>query len=270
MRLILLVVMAAACSGSGSKSASGTLDPAKGGTVGISDGSAVVVVGPGALAAPTQITVTSDSATPPAGLGVPVSGCFRFGPEGLQFQSPVTITLAVDGTRLPAGSALDQVFIATAPAGSSSFSALGTSASDASHVAAETSHFSVFCAVSPPVTDASIANDLGDLAAAPSDGPAQSDDLAMPSSSPSPSCSPYPTPPPSPPCTVMPPLNQPIQGCGWQMVCGQTITYQAICTGNLCYCYAGQMTQQFPQGTLCDSVDGGVNSALWDKCCYPK
>jgi hypothetical protein len=264
MRLILLLVVAVGCSGS--QSASGTLDPAKGGTVAMSDGSAVVVVAPGALSAPTQITVASDSATPPASLGVPVSGCFRFGPEGLQFQSPVTITLAVDGTRLPSGSTLDQVFIATAPAGSSSFSALVTSASDASHVAAETSHFSVFCAVAPPVTDASVPNDLAE----PSDGPGQPPDLTMPSTSPSPSCSPYPTPPPSPACSVTPPLNQPIQGCGWQMVCGSTLTYQAICTGNLCYCYAGQMTQQFPQGTLCNSVDGGVNSNLWDKCCFPK
>jgi hypothetical protein len=65
-----------------------------------------------------------------------------FGPEGLTFSRPVTLTFAVDPARLPTGRTASEVAIFLAPASSTSFTPLATRWVDATHVQAVTSHFS--------------------------------------------------------------------------------------------------------------------------------
>jgi hypothetical protein len=284
MRLLWLGtgLVLASCSQSGPQSTTGTIDPATGGTVAIADGSASVQISPGALAAPTVITITADPTMPPATLGTIASQTWRFGPEGLQFAKPVTITLAVDETKLPAGRTSSDVFIATSPGDVPSFTALPTTAVDALHVAAQTTHFSLLVALVPVAVDMAVALDGGpDLASG--DGPAgMSDALMTMSDGPTTmsdmatgpgGCQVSPSPTPQP-CQHGPLLNLPVQGCGWNTSCGATannhVVYQVYCNGTTCACQmdtgATNLTtvSTFPQGTSC-TTDGG---APWQTCCF--
>lgn len=128
--------------------ASSTLGP-DGGSVSTSNGTTVTVP-PGALGSARTITITpSPSTSGPAGATV-VGTPYVFGPEGLTFSSPVTVTLVYDPTLLPAGKSASDVTVFTAPLGSTTFTSLPTTPVDATHVSAPTTHFSVFV---PAVAD---------------------------------------------------------------------------------------------------------------------
>jgi hypothetical protein len=271
MRNSWLMVLVLGCSDGGPKSASGLIDPTTGGMVSIANGSAAVIVGPGALSTATRITITSDSTAVPTALGAPVSSCFLFQPEGQQFNHPVTITLAIDPAKLPQGRTIDDVFIATAPAGSPSFSALTTSVSDQTHVAAESAHFSLFCAVAPIAEDAAVPSDLAGEDLSASMDLAQTDQASGDLASPAPSCSPYPTPSPSPFC-MFGPVPSNFNGCGWLIQCGSaSIPYEVNCDTTTCSCYHNNVVvDSFPKGTYCDIQDGGTNTPAWERCCFPQ
>jgi hypothetical protein len=114
-----------------------------GGDVTTSDGSGVAIPS-GAL--PNTVTVTATPATgAPTPMAATVVGTpYTFGPEGQQFSSPVTVTLAFDPSKLPAGKTASDLVIFTAPAGSSNYVVLATTVADATHVSAKVSHFSTF------------------------------------------------------------------------------------------------------------------------------
>jgi hypothetical protein len=134
----------AACSSS-------TPPPSGGGTVGSNGGAvaagdaAAVDIPPGALGANTPITITPTTAAAPDATDE-VGTVYLFGPEGTQFEVPVTVTLAFDPTLLPTGDTSSDIEIFTAPAGTTTYSALATTIIDNTHVAAPTTHFSIFVA----------------------------------------------------------------------------------------------------------------------------
>jgi hypothetical protein len=82
---------------------------------------------------------------------------YEFGPEGQTFDFPAKVKLEVDVTRLPAGYSIADVVVQRAPVGSSAFELLPTRIIDATHVEADTLHFSVFV----PTLDATRGTDGG-------------------------------------------------------------------------------------------------------------
>jgi hypothetical protein len=114
---------------------------AAGGTVVASDGTKIEVPA-GALHTDTAITITpaADAPDPPAGT-VAVGQAYVFGPEGTTFAVPVTVTLAFDPAKVPTFS---DVVIMTAPVTATEYTSLATKVVDATHVSAETPHFSIF------------------------------------------------------------------------------------------------------------------------------
>ena len=72
-----------------------------GGTVTSADGRATLTIPAGALTTATEITI-SPAPAPPAGTGV-LGPAWQFGPEGLEFDVPVTLMLAYDATLIPDG-----------------------------------------------------------------------------------------------------------------------------------------------------------------------
>jgi hypothetical protein len=141
------------CTGSLQATSSGATSSvvgAQGGSVTLSGGTGVTVPA-GALPSNVTVTVTpSPSAPTPAGtvVGTP----YTFGPEGQKFSSPVTVTLAFDPSEIPAGSTAGDIVIYTAPAGTTSYTALPTSIVDSTHASALTTHFSTFVCVVPSAT----------------------------------------------------------------------------------------------------------------------
>ena len=122
--------------------ASALLTPEQGGTVQLPNGASVIIP-PGALDAPTTITITQIN--PPAdGNIIPVGPTIVLGPEGLTFESPVTVTLPVDG--IPATFTVADVVGLTAPAtgvGSNQYTVLfGPAPGNA--ISVQTTHFSQF------------------------------------------------------------------------------------------------------------------------------
>jgi hypothetical protein len=118
---------------------------APGGTVATSDGTSVSIP-PGALASNVTVTVTPTPGAAAPAKATEVGTPFTFGPEGQTFTVPVTVTLAFDPGKLTGGRSASDIVIFTAPAGSSSYTALGTQVVDATHVSAATTHFSTFVA----------------------------------------------------------------------------------------------------------------------------
>jgi hypothetical protein len=164
----VIVVSGWSCSSSdtangngGTEAVSAPIGPA-GGEVKTSDGSGVHVP-PGALGASADISVSSAPTAPtPAGylvLGAPI----LCGPEGQTFSQAVTVTLAYDPSKLPAGVTASRIVVQTAPAGSSAFTVLPTTVVDATHVSAQTTHFSVFEATIAP-NDVAPSSDAGVIA----------------------------------------------------------------------------------------------------------
>jgi hypothetical protein len=127
-----------------------------GGSVTTSDGSGVTVPS-GALSSNINITVQSDPGAPAIPRAwVAVGTAYLFGPEGEEFSRPVTVTLAIDPTRLPTGTTAHDVILLTSPAtGIPNYVSLVTTVVDATHVSAQTTHFSVLV---PAVGDAGMCN----------------------------------------------------------------------------------------------------------------
>jgi hypothetical protein len=74
---------------------------AQGGTVSLPGGGATLSVPPGALGNTQSISITTDpNASPPSGV-VALSPFYEFGPQGLTFSSPVTVTFAYSGSATP-------------------------------------------------------------------------------------------------------------------------------------------------------------------------
>jgi hypothetical protein len=146
----------AACSTSGGGSPSGqngtSIGPAGGGVT-ATDGSGVTVpAGAVAVGSSINVTVTADpgAPAPPADQWIAVGPAYLFGPEGQQFLRPVTVTLAFDPTRLPSGRTVNDVVLVTSPAtGAPSYASLATTVVDATHVSAQTTHFSIIMAAAP-------------------------------------------------------------------------------------------------------------------------
>jgi hypothetical protein len=115
-----------------------------GGSVAAGDGASVSIPS-GALTASTPITVSTSSAPSPDGT-VEVGTPYLFGPEGTQFAQPVTVTLAFDASLLPMGATTADVVVYTAPANTTDYQELATTLTDSGHVAAQTTHFSIFVA----------------------------------------------------------------------------------------------------------------------------
>jgi hypothetical protein len=123
-----------------------------GGEVTSNDGSGVEVP-EGAVPGDVDISVAPapDAPPPPAAVAEAVVGTpYVLGPSGLQFAKPVTIVLAFDPSKLPAGKSASDILVFTAPDGTSNYEPLKTKVRDASHVEAETTHFSIFVPTVPP------------------------------------------------------------------------------------------------------------------------
>jgi hypothetical protein len=128
---------------------------AKGGTVTTPSGNASVDIPEGALPGDTTISITPVTAPPPAGTDG-IGDAYVFGPEGLVFLKPVTVTLAYRTDAL-AGRDANRIVVYSAPVGTQQYAPLSTQPKDASHVAAIAMHFSVhIAAVDAPVDDASV------------------------------------------------------------------------------------------------------------------
>ncbi|HUB05894.1 MAG TPA: hypothetical protein VMB50_02780 [Myxococcales bacterium] len=111
---------------------------------------ASVSISAGILTAPITVTIQpAASSTPAPANTTVVGGSYVFGPEGQQFNAPVTVTLAFSSVLMPAGASASSVVIMTAPLGSSTYTPLPTTVVDSSHVSAQTTHFSVFVPTVP-------------------------------------------------------------------------------------------------------------------------
>ncbi|HVH46988.1 MAG TPA: hypothetical protein VM925_31810 [Labilithrix sp.] len=116
---------------------------AQGGAVTTTDGSGVEIPKD---AVPNDVDVSvapaSDVSAPPA--TEQVGDAYTLGPAGIQFAVPVTVVLAFDPAKLPAGKSAADIVVLTAPDGTTAFERLPTHLRDATHVTAETTHFSHF------------------------------------------------------------------------------------------------------------------------------
>jgi ZU5 domain len=138
-----IALMLASCSSS-PKTTSNMITPS-GGTVQMSDGTAVNIPA-GALTQTTQITVGNEPNSVSITDEVLVGSVYRFGPEGTQFATPVTVTLDYDPSKLPTGDTSTDIVIMTAAVGSSDFQPMTTTIVDDTHVSTTTTHFSDFVA----------------------------------------------------------------------------------------------------------------------------
>ncbi|HZS41956.1 MAG TPA: hypothetical protein VFF06_34235 [Polyangia bacterium] len=120
---------------------------AAGGSVTLIDGTGITIP-PGALGATVSITGALIANPKIPGAFASAGNSYTFGPEGTQFQTPVTVTLA-----LSSSFAAKDVVILTAPAGTTSYEMLATTVLDATHVQAQVSHFSDFYPVAPTCMD---------------------------------------------------------------------------------------------------------------------
>ncbi len=114
-----------------------------GGTV-TAPGGASVTIPAGALSSDTTITIIASPSTVIPGDITAVDTAEVFGPEGLTFAVPVVVTLPFQPSRIPSGLSASDVQIFTAPVGGFTFTELASTAVDATHVSAPTTHFSTF------------------------------------------------------------------------------------------------------------------------------
>jgi ZU5 domain len=138
-------------SGRGSPSGQGARSIGSGGgSVTTPDGSGVTIP-PGALPAGPSVDITAaidpNGPAPPPSPWVAVGPTYLFGPEGQQFLQPVTVTLVLDPASFPPDKTASDISILTSPStGTPSYTALATTVLDATHVSAQTTHFSDFVA----------------------------------------------------------------------------------------------------------------------------
>ncbi len=161
------------------KTTSNSITP-NGGTVQMSDGTAVNVPA-GALTQTTQITVGDEPNSVNISDTVLLGLVYRFGPEGTQFAVPVTVSLLYDPTKLPTGDTSDDVVIMTAPVGSTGFQPMTTAVVDDTHVSTTTTHFSDFVATAHrknPNSDMSVAGVLDQGMSQPDQGGSNVDQMS--------------------------------------------------------------------------------------------
>jgi hypothetical protein len=192
-----------------------------------------------------MITVAGVSVPAPAGT-VAVGPAFDFGPDGTTFAQPVTITLAYDASKIPAGRTSSDISIYTAPRGSTAYTALPTTVLSTTLVQTQTTHFTVYV---PALPVAAVSGDLGpatDLGPPPID-------FAMASSCTTPSCT-----------------ATSGNGCDCTGTCaGQMIVLSCFpsTTGPPvgCFCEVNHATMPGPtpppSSSLCSDVGG-----FWSKC----
>src|SRR4051794_35693253 len=118
LSVLSLGLIVAACSSGGSRPTKVAQQVgAAGGQVAAADGMSLTVPA-GAVAGDTTFTIEAgSSAAAPQGKAA-VAPVYALGPEGAQFQKPVTVTLPFDPAKLPAGKRAADVRIYTAPTGS--------------------------------------------------------------------------------------------------------------------------------------------------------
>jgi hypothetical protein len=119
-----------------------------GGTISAPDGTSVQIPA-GALTSSVTITLTAAPSLAAPSNATWVGTPYSFGPNGTQFAKPVMVTLPFAPNSLPAGATASQVVIYTAAEGSTSYTSLGGTLVDATHVQASTTHFSSFGAGAP-------------------------------------------------------------------------------------------------------------------------
>lgn len=151
--IVVAVVGAAAACSSSSAPVAQTSAPvpapvqqevgATGGSVTNTEGTGVDIP-PGAVPSNVTVSVTPAPQQAPPPAAKPVGTPYVFGPSGLQFAKPVTVTLAFDPTKLPRGATAADIVVLTAPDGTTNYERLKTTLKDATHVAADTTHFSVY------------------------------------------------------------------------------------------------------------------------------
>ncbi|MCC7386444.1 MAG: hypothetical protein IT384_31690 [Deltaproteobacteria bacterium] len=155
-KLISLGALVAACAACGSRdnnnnnNNNGTPDRATqmigaaGGTVTTPKGAALTIP---AGAVPDGTTFTIEEVTPnvPAASGKAVGPVYRFGPSGMTFTAPVTMTLPYDKSAIPSGGdEFRDLEVLTAPDGTDAYTSLGRAQVSASGIAsAQTTHFSL-------------------------------------------------------------------------------------------------------------------------------
>jgi hypothetical protein len=253
---VCLLFAAASCGKSTSPPSS--IGPS-GGQVEAAGGGATVAVPAGALTTSTNVTVTGTSATAPTGT-TSVGAPYLFGPEGTQFAQPVTVTLAFDPTQLPAGFTSADIVVFTAPAGTMQFSELPTTLSDATHVQATTTHFSIFL---PAVHDK---DKKQDMAVAPADlaVAAATPDMSVASAPPDLAAKPHDLTVPPPDLTVAKPPDLAsctptvMQGngtCTWS--CGGK---QMICSTSTSTCTCANSTSMWQTVGNCGGSCGSMTT----------
>jgi hypothetical protein len=151
----ILLAVATAWLGGGCRASATTTAAASsvigvaGGTVTTHDGSSVDVP-LGALSSPTTISMASVSQSGLPGGGVSGGAAYAIGPEGATFSTPLTITLSVDPAALPPMTQASDLAIFTTSVGTMDHAYwLATRAVDATHLSAQTTHFSWFWVADP-------------------------------------------------------------------------------------------------------------------------
>jgi Cys-rich repeat protein len=146
------IVVLGACSAADPSSQGTTGNGSASQTIGAAGGTAETVEGAsveipaGALAQPTEITITESASEPAPVHAITVGKPYVLGPEGTKFPVAVTVTLPFDASAIPAGRSASDIVVYTAPLGSTEYAALPTVVADGAHVKATTLHFSVFVA----------------------------------------------------------------------------------------------------------------------------
>lgn len=148
--LVAVALLAVAC-GAGSSATQAPPAPAgavsaligtAGGTLRAADGTSLDIPA-GALLGDTIITMTPAADPPDApGMGEPAGTTWLFGPEGQQFEHPITMTLAIEPKMLDSYETADDVLVYTSPAAHPDYVAIPTAAADDAHVTVTTTHFS--------------------------------------------------------------------------------------------------------------------------------
>jgi|HubBroStandDraft_6_1064221.scaffolds.fasta_scaffold83343_3 hypothetical protein len=140
---LLVAVLCAGCHASpkSASQVSSMIGPA-GGTVTAGDGSSVEIPA-GALSSMTTITMEVVAPSLLPGGGVSGGAAFTVGPAGQTFLAPITITLTLDPTALPAMTEASDLVIFTTSEGTTDHAYwLATRLVDGKHLSAQTTHFS--------------------------------------------------------------------------------------------------------------------------------
>jgi hypothetical protein len=104
----------------------------------------------GALASDQKITITPSPTSRGPAQGALIGPVVVFGPEGLTFSKPVTVTLSFDPELLPPGKTASDIVVYSAPTLSTDYYPEPTRALDATHVTVTTTHFTKKAKKVPP------------------------------------------------------------------------------------------------------------------------